>query len=146
MDSLERARRCAATMVANDRASKALGIEVAVAEAGTSTASMRVREDMLNGFDICHGGLVFALADTALAFACNAYNRLTVVGSGSMEFIRPAKLGDELRATAKEDYRGRRNGFYTVQLHNQNDDLVALFRARAVGRDEALFDEDQYDT
>jgi acyl-CoA thioesterase len=141
MDSLERARRCADTLFANDRASQALGIEVEVAEAGTSTASMRVREDMLNGFGICHGGLVFALADTALAFACNAYNRLTVVGSGSMEFIRPAKLNDELRASATEDYRGRRNGFYTVVLHNQNDEMVALFRARAVGRDETLFDE-----
>lgn len=146
MDTLERARRCAETMFANDRASQALGIEVDVAAAGTSTARMRVREDMLNGFDICHGGLVFALADTALAFACNAYNRLTVVGSGCMDFVRPAMLGDELRATAREDYRGRRNSFYTVELHNQNDELVALFRARAVSRDEPLFDESKTDT
>jgi acyl-CoA thioesterase len=133
-------------MFANDRASQALGIEVDVAKAGTSTARMRVREDMLNGFGICHGGLVFALADTALAFACNAYNRLTVVGSGAMDFIRPAQLGDELRAIAQEDHRGRRNSFYTVELRNQNDDLVALFRARAVSRDESLFDEIETDT
>ncbi len=141
MDPLERAQRCAATMFANDRASQALGIKVEVTAPGASVARMSVREDMLNGFDICHGGLVFALADTALAFACNAYNRLTVVGSGGMDFIRPAVLGDELSATAREDYRGRRNGFYTVEVHNQNDDLVALFRARAVARDEPLFDE-----
>jgi acyl-CoA thioesterase len=141
MDPLERAHRCAETIFANDRASQALGIEVEVTAPGASIARMSVREDMLNGFDICHGGLVFALADTALAFACNAYNRLTVVGSGAMDFIRPAVLGDELRATAREDYRGRRNGFYTVEIHNQNKDLVALFRARAVGRDEPLFDE-----
>lgn len=146
MNTLERARRCARTMFANDRASQALGIEVEVEQAGAATATMRIREDMLNGFDSCHGGLVFALADTALAFACNAYNRLTVVGTGSMEFIRPAVLDDTLRAVAQEEYRGRRTGFYTVQLHNQNDELVALFRARAVSRDEALFDESQTDT
>lgn len=141
MDSLERARRCADTMFANDRASQALGIEIEVTEPGASVARMRVREDMLNGFDICHGGLVFALGDTALAFACNAYNRVTVVGSGAMDFIRPALLGDELRAAAKEDYRGRRNGFYTVEIHNQKDELIALFRARAVAREEPLFEE-----
>jgi acyl-CoA thioesterase len=141
MDPLERAQRCATTIFANDRASQALGIKVEVTVPGSSVARMSVREDMLNGFDICHGGLVFALADTALAFACNAYNRLTVVGSGAMDFIRPAVLGDELRAVAQEDYRGRRNGFYTVEIRNQNDDLVALFRARAVARDETLFDE-----
>ena len=146
METLERARRCAKTMYSNDRASQAMGIEVDIETAGASTARMRIREDMLNGFDICHGGLVFALADTALAFACNAYNRLTVVGSGSMDFIRPAMLGDELCATAREDYRGRRNSFYTVELRNQNDELVALFRARAVSRDETLFDESETDT
>jgi phenylacetic acid degradation protein PaaD len=141
MDELERARQCAQTMFTNDRASQALGIEVDVPNAGASTARMRVREDMLNGFDICHGGLVFALADTAIAYACSAYNRVTVIGSGSIEFIRPALHGDELRATAQEEHRGRRSSFYTAQMRNQNDELVALYRARAISRDETVFDE-----
>lgn len=146
MDSLKRARRCADLMYANDRASQGLGIEIEINTAGSSVARMRVRQDMLNGFDICHGGLVFALGDTALAFACNAYNNITVVGTGSMEFLRPAKEGDVLTATGKEDYRGRRNGYYTVNIQNQDGDLVALFRARTVAGNKPLFDAAETDT
>ena len=138
MDELERARRCAAKMYANDKASQALGIEVDVPEAGTAVATMRVRDDMLNGFDICHGGIVFALADTAFAFACNAYDDLTVAGSASIDFLRPVKLDDELEATAGQDYRGNRTGFYTVTVKNQHDELVALFRGRSSSRSETL--------
>ena len=70
MDELERARACADRMYADDNASQTLGIEVEIPKPGTAIATMRVREDMVNGFNICHGGLVFALADTAFAFAC----------------------------------------------------------------------------
>jgi acyl-CoA thioesterase len=92
---------------------------------------MEIREDMINGFGVCHGGLVFTLADTAFAFACNGYNEQTVAASCHIEFIRPAVLGDELTAIATEDYRGRKNGHYTIAVQNQDEKLVALFRGRS---------------
>ena len=72
MNELAMAKRCAEKMWTSDSASKSLGMEIDIREAGSATARMRVREDMVNGFDVCHGGLLFALADTAFAFACNA--------------------------------------------------------------------------
>lgn len=131
MGDLELARRCAERMLSSDAASRALGISIDIPAAGRAVARMRVREDMVNGFDVCHGGLVFTLADTAFAFACNAYDRLTLAAEGNIDFIRPAVLGDELAATASEEYRGAKNGFYTVQVRNQNDELVAMFRGRS---------------
>jgi acyl-CoA thioesterase len=138
MNDLQLAQLCADKMYANDRASKALGIEIEIPEAGSAIAKMHVRKDMLNGFDICHGGLVFTLADTAFAFACNAYDELTVAGSGSIEFLRPSVRGDQLRAVAKEEHRGRKSGIYKVEVRNQEDKLVALFQGRSVGRGEAI--------
>lgn len=140
MNDLERARACADKMYAGDKASRALGIDVEVIEAGSVSATMRVREDMVNGFNICHGGLIFTLADTAFAFACNAYDELTVAGSGHIEFLRPVNLHDMLRAVAREELRGERVGFYTVQVLNQDEAVVALFRGRSVSRGERLLD------
>jgi len=138
MDTIELARRCAETMYANDAASRSLGIRVDIPNAGQAIARMTVREDMVNGFDICHGGLLFTLADTAFAFACNAYDERTFAAAASIDFLRPARLGDELRASAREDYRGRRRGFYTVEVRNQRDEAVALFRGRSASRGERL--------
>jgi len=129
---LATARACAEAMYANDRASQKLGIEVSVPAPGRAEATMTVTADMLNGHDICHGGLVFALADTAFAFACNAYDEVTVAGGGSIDFIRPAKAGDRLVATAGERQRGSRVGVYDVTVRNQAGREVALFRGRAV--------------
>lgn len=140
MNKLEIARRCAATMYANDKASQALGIEVDIPEPGAAVATMRVRDDMVNGFDICHGGLVFTLADTAFAFACNAYDDLTVAASAQIDLLRPSKRGDALRAVAREDQRGRRTGFYTIKVYNQDDNLVALFRGRSVSKGEPVLE------
>ena len=140
MTELATAKRCAEKMWASDRASKALGIEIEITEAGAATARMLVREDMVNGLGVCHGGLLFALADTAFAFACNAYDRVTVAGSASIEFLRPAMLGNALLAKATEDYRGRRNGYYTVRVENQDSEAVALFHGRSVSRDEPVLD------
>jgi acyl-CoA thioesterase len=137
-DDLERARACADRMYVNDKASRALGIEIEIPEPGSAVASMTVREDMANGFDICHGGLIFTLADTAFAFACNAYDDVTVAGSGTVEFLRPAFVGDELRAVALEEHRGKRSGVYAVEVVNQRDEFVALFRGRAVARGQSL--------
>ena len=138
MTELKTAKRCARTMWAGDKASKALGMKVEIRDVGSATASMTVREDMVNGFDVCHGGLLFALADTAFAFACNAYDRKTVAASGNIEFLRPAKLGDQLRAVAAEEHRGRRTGYYKVRIDNQDGELVALFRGRSISGAEQL--------
>ena len=138
MNELERAQKCAEKMFAGDRASQLLGIEIVIPDVGAAIASMQVRDDMLNGFDICHGGIVFALADTAFAFACNAYDDVTVAAAGSIEFLRPAHSGDELRAVALEEHRGRRTGLYTIEVFNQDEQRVAVFRGRSVSRGEAL--------
>ena len=137
---LEIARRCAKEMWAVDNASRLLGIEVEVTAVGAATATMRVREDMVNGFNVCHGGMVYTLADTAFAFACNSYNQITLSASGNIHYLRSAMLGDELTAVAVEDYRGDRRGFYTVRVTNQNGEAVALFRGRSVSRDEPIVD------
>ena len=131
MGNLETAQQCADAMMANDRSSKAMGISIEIPEAGQAVARMLVRDDMVNGFDVLHGGLTFALADTAFAFACNAYDKLTFAASANIEFLRPAIVGDELTATATEDYRGRRTGYYSVEVHNQRGELIALFRGRS---------------
>ena len=138
MDSEEIAKRCAAAMYAQDAASKALGISIDVRAAGEAIARMSVREDMVNGFGVCHGGLLFALADTAFAFACNGYDDRSYAAAAAIDFIRPALLGDELCALAQEDYRGSKSGYYTVELRNQSDEVVAMFRGRSASRGESL--------
>ena len=141
MTDLELAKRCGDAMWNDDNASHALGIEMDVSGVGTANARMVIRDDMVNGLDVCHGGLVFALADTAFAFACNAYNNQSFAASCQIEFMRPAKLGDELLAIASEDYRGRRSGYYTVKVQNQRDEAVALFRGRSASNGKALISE-----
>lgn len=140
MDKLDIARRCKSVLWERDNASQALGIKVEVPEAGAAIAVMKIRADMVNGFGICHGGLVFTLADTAFAFACNAYNDQTVAASGSIEFLRPSVLGDVLEALAAEDYRGRKSGHYTVAVRNQRRELVALFRGRSSATGQVVCD------
>jgi len=141
MSELATAKRCAEKMWGGDAASRALGMRIEIRAVGTATARMDVRDDMVNGFGVCHGGLLFTLADTAFAFACNAYNRMTFAASGQMEFLRPAVLGDALCAVATEEYRGRNNGFYTVRIDNQDGQAVALFRGRSVSRKEPVLSD-----
>lgn len=138
MNELELARRCAEKMYAGDKASQAMGIEVSVPAPGGAVATMTVRDDMLNGFDICHGGIVCVLADTAFAFACNAYDDVTVAAGANIDFVRPALRGDRLTAVASEDYRGKKTGFYTIRISNQREELVAVFRGRSASRAEKL--------
>lgn len=115
----------------NDRASKALGMQVLAISPGGATVSMVVREDMLNGHDICHGGLITTLADSAFAFACNAYNELTVASGFDMNLIAPACLGDTLTASAHEVSKAGRTGVYDIQVRNQHGQPVAAFRGRS---------------
>ena len=145
MNELTLARRCAEKMWAGDKASQALGMTIEITAVGAATATMPVREDMVNGLNICHGGLLFALADTAFAFACNAYNRVTFAAAAHIDFLRPAHLGDVLCARATEEYRGTRRAYYAVSVNNQHGEVVALFRGRAASRDETLV-SDKNDT
>jgi acyl-CoA thioesterase len=115
----------------DDRASKSLGMQVLAVGPGSATLSMVVREDMLNGHDICHGGLITTLADSAFAFACNAYNELTVAAGFDVNLIAAAHLGDVLTAAATEVAKSGRTGVYDIAVKNQRGEAVAAFRGRS---------------
>jgi phenylacetic acid degradation protein PaaD len=125
------AERAAAALWRGDRASQGLGMIVGACAPGHATVSMRVRPDMVNGHGICHGGLVFALADSAFAFACNSHGDNTVAAGAAIEFLLPAREGDLLTAVASERWRAGRAGIYEIEVRNQQDELVALFRGRS---------------
>jgi acyl-CoA thioesterase len=115
----------------NDRAAKALGIEIEAVGPGSATLSMTVREDMVNGHDLCHGGLVATLADTAFAYACNAYNEVTVASGFDINLVAGGRLGDRLTASAIEVAKSGRTGVYDVAVRNQRGEAVAAFRGRS---------------
>jgi acyl-CoA thioesterase len=121
----------ARAMYAQDHASQALGMRILEVRPGYARLSMTVREDMVNGHKLCHGGLIFTLADSAFAFACNTYNSVTVASAANVEFLLPARLGDELTATAEERSRSKRTGVYDVVVCNEQGESVALFRGRS---------------
>jgi acyl-CoA thioesterase len=118
-------------MWADDRASKALGMQVLAVGPGTATLAMTVREDMLNGHDLCHGGLVSMLADSAFAYACNAHNEITVASGFDVNLLAAAHLGDVLTAQATEVSKSGRTGVYDVSVSNQRGEAVAAFRGRS---------------
>ena len=132
-----------AHMYASDRASQSLGIRIVALGAGTATLEMAVRDDMLNGHAICHGGFIFLLADSTFAFACNSYNRNTVAQGCSIEYLAPAHRGDVLRATGVERSRSGRTGVYDIDVRNQDGTTVALFRGKSYRIDGHVVDETQ---
>ena len=117
-----------------DQATRALGITVLTVAPGSATLAMTVRADMLNGHAICHGGLIATLADSAFAFACNAYNELTVAAGFDINLLAAARLGDMLTATASEINRTGRTGVYDVAVVNQHGQAIAAFRGRSYTR------------
>jgi acyl-CoA thioesterase len=119
-----------AAMMAADRASAALGIEVLEHGPGWARARMLVRPDMVNGHDLAHGGLVFALADTAFACACNSWGPITVAAGAEVVFLAPVRLGDDLEARAEVRARRGRTGVYDVTVR-RGDEVVAEFRGRS---------------
>ena len=121
----------ARAMYGQDRASQALGMRVLEVRPGYARLGMKVREDMVNGHQLCHGGLIFTLADSAFAFACNTYDLVTVASAATVEFLLSAHLGDELTAIAEERSRSKRTGIYDVAVSNQRGECVALFRGRS---------------
>ncbi len=118
-------------MWAGDRASRLLGMQVAAVGPGSARLTMAVREDMLNGHAICHGGLITTLADSAFAFACNSYNEVTVASGFDVNLVAVARLGDQLTAQADEVSKAGRTAVYDVTVRNQRGETVAVFRGRS---------------
>jgi acyl-CoA thioesterase len=125
------AERAAAALFGRDRASQALGMRISGVKPGWARVVMRVRPDMVNGHGVCHGGLVFALGDSAFAFACNSHNEATVAAAATIDYLAAAREGDELTAEATELWRTRRNGIYEIVISNQRGERIALFRGRS---------------
>jgi phenylacetic acid degradation protein PaaD len=126
----ELAERCMRAMLGADAASATLGIRARWAAPGRAELAMTVTPAMLNGHLIGHGGMVFALADTAFAVACNSYNRSTVATGCDIDFVTQVRAGDELRAVAVERYRSGRSGLYDVTVRRADGAVVAEMRGR----------------
>ena len=135
------ARRSAEVMWAGDAASRGLGMEIVDVAPGRATLQMTVREDMVNGHAMGHGGFTFALADSAFAFACNSYNRSTVAAACEIRFLAPTRLGDVLVADAVERSREGRDGVYDIVVRVE-DSVVAEFVGHSKEIRGTLFEED----
>jgi acyl-CoA thioesterase len=118
------------SMFASDRASQNLGIEILEIAPGSVRISMTVRPEMVNGHGICHGGFIFAFADSAFAFACNSHGESMVAAGAAIEFLAPTAVGERLTAVAAEVKRTGRHGIYDVSVSNGSGETVALFRGR----------------
>ena len=140
----DKAAKAVATVLhAQENTSRAWGIELVDAGAGWARASMVIRNDMLNGHGIAHGGIIFALADTAFAWACNSRNVKTVAQQASINFLRAASEGDRLIADAREEAASGRTGVYTVRVTTGGGESVAIFQglSRTIGG--AVLDEEK---
>jgi acyl-CoA thioesterase len=124
------AQACADAMWKEDDASSGLGMKIVEIGPGRATLAMTVQPHMVNGQRIAHGGFIFALADSAFAFACNSHNQKSVAAQGNITFIKPGKLGDLLVATAREISRSGRSGIYDVRV-TAGDDVIAEFRGHS---------------
>ena len=118
-------------MLANDRVSRGMGMQVTAVSPGQATLTMTVRDDMLNGHDICHGGLIATLADSTFAFACNSHNELTLASGFAIDLLAPGRAGDVLTARCVEVSKAGRTGVYDTEVTNQRGERVAVFRGRS---------------
>ncbi|MEO5984893.1 MAG: hydroxyphenylacetyl-CoA thioesterase PaaI [Ferruginibacter sp.] len=128
-------------MMQNDLFSQWLGIEVLEVNDGYSKIKMTVRKEMINGFGIVHGGIAFSLADSAFAFACNNRNVLSVAMDTSISFLKPVHVGDNLIAEAKEMHNGKSTGLYNINIHNQHEKLVAVFKGTCFRTNKSLINK-----
>jgi acyl-CoA thioesterase len=132
LDTRELAAKVGQSMFAVDRASKDfMGLELVTCEPGRAVMRMTVRGEMLNGHEICHGGLIFTLADSTFAFACNSHNKVTVASGCSIEFLKPARAGDVLTCEGVEQLLQGRHGVYDMKVSNQHGEIVAMFRGKS---------------
>ncbi|MBS1136056.1 MAG: phenylacetic acid degradation protein PaaD [Proteobacteria bacterium] len=118
-------------MYARDRNSHFLGIQLDEIRPGYARMHLKVRPEMTNGHNICHGGIIFTLADTAFAYACNSYNHNTVASACAIDFVAPAHSGETLTATAEERALSGRTGVYDIEVKNEQGKAVALFRGKS---------------
>lgn len=126
------AKQVGESMFAVDTATKdTMGMEILVCEPGRAVLRMPVQALHLNGHQICHGGFIFTLADSTFAFACNSYNKAAVAAGCSIEFLKPAKLGDVLTSEGVEQTLSGRHGIYDIRVTNQHGDTVAMFRGKS---------------
>jgi len=125
------AERIASVIEREDRASKLLGMRLLEVGPGRARLSMRVTGEMVNGQKVCHGGLIFSLADSSFGYACNTHNQRALAASCSIEFLAPAQLGDELTADAQEAAHAGRTRVYDVRVTNQAGEVIALFRGKS---------------
>jgi acyl-CoA thioesterase len=132
------ALRAAERMMQHDKAATALGVMLDAVSAGYARMSMLVRDDMVNGFGICHGGVTFSLADTAFAYACNSRNKKSIALSCTINYLAAVQPGDVLTATAEEKSLGGRIGLYDVRVVNQKDMVVAEFRGTSYGTSQTV--------
>lgn len=137
-----RAEQAAKAMLAADKATQALGMKITAISPGAATLTMQVSEQMLNGHRICHGGYIFTLADSAFAFACNSYNKLTVAQQNQITYIAPGKAGEVLTATARETALAGRSGVYDVMVTGEDGRTVATMRGLSRTINGQLFPED----
>lgn len=128
MDAQERAERSAAAMFANDQASPWMGMTAPKVGPGSATMSLTVEPHHCNGHYICHGAVIFGLADSAFAFACNSYNQLAVAQHNTITYLSPARAGDVLTAVASELHRQGRGAIYDVTVTSQDGTQIAAFR------------------
>jgi acyl-CoA thioesterase len=136
------AERCVAAMLERDAFSAWLGLRVTRIAPGAVTVEMAVRPEMVNGFGVCHGGVTFALADSALAFASNTHGRVTMSVENAIGYPAPVHAGDVLTAHAEAEAGGRRLGFYRVMVRRQDGGTVAIFRGTVYTTDRPLLPDD----
>lgn len=142
MRQQELAERIVAAMLERDALSRWLGLDVVEIAPGRCACRMTVREEMVNGFGVAHGGIVFSFADSAFAFACNTHGRVTVAVDNTITYPAPIHPGDVLTAVASEDAASARLGYYRVDVTNQDGATVALFRGTAYRTSRPHFPDD----
>lgn len=135
------ANKVVSHMMQHDLFSKWLGIEVKEIKEGYSKIQMTVRNEMINGFGIVHGGVAFSLADSAFAFACNNRNVLSVALDTAINFLKPVHVGDVLNAEAKELHNGKSTGLYHITITNQKDHVVAIFKGTCFRTNKKLMED-----
>lgn len=137
------AERVVAGMLARDTFSQWLGVNLVEVRPRAATVRMTVRDDMLNGFGLCHGGVTYALADSALAFASNTHGRVTVSIENSIAYPAKVHPGDVLTAAAEQESESSRLAWFRITVRNQDDTTVALFRGTVYRTQRPFFDDDE---
>lgn len=130
-DELVLAQQCSDALHSKDTLAQSMGMQIKSIEPSVAQIAMTITDTMLNGHGTCHGGMIFSLADTAFAHACNSRNLANVAMDCRIDFLAPAYAGDELLATAKATHQGRKSSLYEVVVSNQEDKVIARFQGRS---------------